>query len=609
MPPEAAPAAIANGSPEPVAARRTERPLWLRSENDRSFAILHAPAGPASSTAVLIIPPFGWEEESGHRALADWARTLADNGFATLRLELPGTRNSTGGLESRRPATWRDAVGAGAAWLRAQAGAQRVVLLGLGLGGLVAVDAISDGAAIDDLVLWSVPARGRSAIRELRLQARLIAARFPDDDVAVGDDAPFETVGFALARDAVTEFEQLRLGERPIPPAAGRRALLLGRDGMAVDDGLQALLAEAGVTVSVQDGPGWGDLTHDPRSSRYPDMTVDLMIAWLREHAAVAPASDGTAADAETEPAVIEFEHEGTAMRETARWITGVDGDVFAVITEPVQAPADPLCALVLNSGSLSQVGPSRTSVDFARHWAAAFGVTTVRFDLPGLGDSPGDSDYYLRDSAYYDTALVTQTGAVIDRCIELGLPSRFVLAGLCSGAYTALHGALADRRVVGVLLLNLWAVYFSDELLAEREPGDALKRLRHEGVGRLLRRDVTAEKLIGAIRSIRPGRIVAGARHAVEHAQTAEIVAALDRLRENRTETLMLFGIGEPLFDQLEREGLTGRLGAWPNVSLQRIPSRDHLFRTRALQHHVREQIDGAMVRIRDRDRAVTTG
>ena len=103
---------------------------------------------------------------------------------------------------------------------------------------------------------------------------------------------------------------------------------------------------------------------------------------------ATADASDPSAGhDVSTE-----FVEGGLAIRETAfRLDVGNGVQLPAIITEPAQAVDDPLCAVMLSSGSLSSVGPNRIWVQAARRWAAD-GVTTVRVDFRGIGDAPGDA-------------------------------------------------------------------------------------------------------------------------------------------------------------------------------------------------------------------------
>ena len=51
-------------------------------------------------------------------------------------------------------------------------------------------------------------------------------------------------------------------------------------------------------------------------------------------------------------------------------------------------------------------------------------------------------------------------------------MADRFVLGGLCSGAYWSLRRALVDERVRGLLLLNLYAFEYSRERVASEDGG-----------------------------------------------------------------------------------------------------------------------------------------
>ncbi|MGI8712463.1 MAG: hypothetical protein ACR2NR_04625 [Solirubrobacteraceae bacterium] len=586
---------------------RGELPVWLPSGSEHVFAILHLPAETAvRPTAVLVCSPFGWEEESGHRGVANWARALAAAGHPALRLDFPGTRNSTGDRSARFPDRWTAAVADAADWLRARTGAPRVALLGIGLGGLIGCDAVLDGAAIDDLILWAVPAAGRRAMRELRAHARMIAARYPDDATSPEPGAPMEAVGYALDVAAVAAFEAITLTDRILPDGHRRRALLMGRDGLAVDERLEAHLTQAGVTVSNQPGPGYALLTGEPQGSRAPTETIATTIGWLggdlppgESLATAIPSGERTGGVAPAVP-VVAFEHRGAPIRETAVRLRGRSEDLFAIVTEPAE-PLDATCVVLFNSGSLSHAGPNRLWVELARRWAT-LGVRTVRVDFPGIGETPGDGDGLVDDNVFYEPVWIDETVGLLDALQGQGLAARFVLCGLCSGAYWAWQAALRDDRVVGAMLLNLWTFFYSRELVAERAPGDVLGRLRQQGFGRLIRRDVSREKLVEAIRAVRPRRMLAGARHSVERDQRSEIVRALDGLRARQLETILLFGLGEPMYQQMERDGLLTQRDRWPQLSVQRLPTSDHMFRALTVQREVHTQLDAGLAQIRDR-------
>ena len=60
-----------------------------------------------------------------------------------------------------------------------------------------------------------------------------------------------------------------------------------------------------------------------------------------------------------------------------------------------------------------------------------------------------------------------------------------------------------------------------------------------------------------------------------------------------------MLFGEQEALYQEFAYHGLVDRLGRWPNLRLERIPSRDQMFRAQWLQRYVHERVDEALERM----------
>jgi hypothetical protein len=119
-----------------------------------------------------------------------------------------------------------------------------------------------------------------------------------------------------------------------------------------------------------------------------------------------------------------------------------------------VTLPSEPLprapMVVLLNSGIIHRVGANRIYVAIARTLAGS-GVTTLRFDLGGIGDSEVPAGAIsLRQGAKRDIA------AALDFLVATHGGERFVLAGLCSGAYDAFHTAVADFRVTGAVLLDI---------------------------------------------------------------------------------------------------------------------------------------------------------
>jgi pimeloyl-ACP methyl ester carboxylesterase len=582
----------------------TERACWIPLDPQPLFAVLHLPEqAPHAVTGVIVCPPFGWDELGAHRSIRALAEALARAGHPALRFDLPGGGDSGGSpRDGGRLEVWTAAVDAAARSLRAAAGCERIVAVGLGLGGMVAYRSLARGAeSVDELVLWAVPSRGRRLLRELRTFARIadveLAGADPaEEDPEVGDG--LNVAGFLLSAETVAELEALDLAELPLPGAAGLRVLLLGRDSLAPDSRLRERLERAGAAVTVADGRGYETMIADPHLAEVPREQIARIVAWVGEGpegtSAHAPPDDVAAPREAGELSVGE-----ALVRETA-FDFACDGKVLrGVLTEPVSAAEADLCAVLLNAGALRRIGPQRMWVEAARRWAAA-GIPTLRFDVSGVGDSDGEDGIFSRRSAFQRPEFDAQVQAALDALESRGLPGRFVLGGVCSGAYWSLHRALADERVRGILLLNLLAFVWSPDLGAARDRRRA-RALMHEGKLRTVLRVAATDRwrivrLLGTelrrLRSIGRGGGRCGG------ALTSEAVAILDTLREREIEVLLLLSLGEPLFDDFASEGLLKRLEQWPNLQFGRITANEHVFNRLSSQQQVHRFLDDAIWR-----------
>lgn len=138
----------------------------------------------------------------------------------------------------------------------------------------------------------------------------------------------------------------------------------------------------------------------------------------------------------------------GVACHERAVRFGDAD-TLVGIVTEPAPGLAPRAGVILLNAGVVHRVGPNRMHVEIARG-LARLGFLAVRVDLSGLGDS--DS---RRDSIPFERAAVLETQAIMSAITAQYGVSRFLTAGLCSGAVVAFNSAVADPRVAGAVLIN----------------------------------------------------------------------------------------------------------------------------------------------------------
>ena len=588
----------------------TAIPIYLDTDGieDPIFGFLHMPAdGERGEIAVLLCPPFGWEDICSYRSRRDWAEQLTVAGHPTLRIDLPGTGDSGGSpRDPARLSAWTGAVASAAEHLRATTGCGVLTAIGIGLGGLVACKAISEGAAIDDIVLWGVPTRGRAFTRELRAFARMNGS---DLDPTPGADLiPSPTRsdeiwagGFLVSAETTEALEALDLSTLPYRSGHPRRALLLKRDGIDVDPRLRERLQEAGAAVIIRAGPGYGQMVNEPHLARSPTDTFSQVQSWLDDAPSDNVARPSLAALASSKAAAagqstVDLAVEGTRIRESPLTIAQPFGDLFAIVAEPIDARPAGLCAVMLNAGAIRRVGPNRMWVETARRWAAR-GVPTVRLDLEGIGDADGDGERFTELAELYAPELVDQVCAALDALEARDLGCHFVLAGLCSGACWSFHGALRDERVVAAFMLNPRALFWDPSLETARNLRRGLLRL--SSWRRVLRSEVSPAEMATLAWRAPFALLRRGAtRWSAGRAGEDELDRALDRLRDTGKHLQFIFSDNEPLHEELEQQGRLDRGDRWPNLELALVPGRDHTLRSLYSQQHAHDRLDRALDR-----------
>jgi alpha-beta hydrolase superfamily lysophospholipase len=504
----------------------TEQVGWVPTRSGEVFAALHLPgdrrplaARPAAEcrgTAVMLVPPFGWEAMSSARNLRGWARSLAEAGYPAVRYHAPGAGDSAGDARTQDLDTWSAALADLVAHTRAATGCDRIAVVGLGLGGLVAARAVHDRCRVEDLVLWSTPVKGRLLLRELRAFAAMTTepGDAPPETAAaaapVEQDGVLWVHGYPLGARAQEQLAQLDLAELDLTGV--ERALVLGRGTLPHDARLVAALTAAGAEVGGGPGPGYDELTVEPRLSQPPTEVAVQVLGWLLDN--------GPEAEPGRWPVMSVQEHQV------------VLGSVSAVVNQPAQPV---LTAIFVGAGATPRPGPNRLWTEAARRWAE-WGIASLRLDLFGVGEGAGPDAWETGPDGFYEEPYRAQVRSALDLALEEGLPPRFLLVGLCSGGLWAAQTALADDRVVAVVVLNSNSLVWPPPL-APLSPAERFRHLTRGSTWQPLLRDAAARQ--DAARRIRRslrlltdrvvGEPAPGARRRAP-ANTVQVLRALEQ-------------------------------------------------------------------------------
>ncbi len=195
-------------------------PLFIDGPAGRLFAVHHPAMTTPRRGKVIYLPPFAEEMNRSRRMAHLQASDLADRGFDVLILDPFGTGDSEGDFGDTDWAIWRGDVGAAVDWFAVQ-GPGPVVLWGLRLGALLALDAAADVCRdrVDRLLLWQPVIDGETSMTRF-LRLKTVARLMDDGPVAtpadlrrqLADGLPVEIAGYRVGAKLAREIGALELG-------------------------------------------------------------------------------------------------------------------------------------------------------------------------------------------------------------------------------------------------------------------------------------------------------------------------------------------------------------------------------------------------------------
>lgn len=145
---------------------------------------------------------------------------------------------------------------------------------------------------------------------------------------------------------------------------------------------------------------------------------------------------------------LVVLEGSGVFLRGTLHKASRQDAESKTGLTE-----RDRVGIVFLNSLSI----PRASTGDSAVYWADAFaacGYPSFRFDLPGLGDTPGILATNLLDFIN-GGGYAAITSAKMKELVERFDLSGVVIVGHCAGVVTAVHAATSCKECKGLILMD----------------------------------------------------------------------------------------------------------------------------------------------------------
>ncbi|MGS0891022.1 alpha/beta fold hydrolase [Burkholderia stagnalis] len=417
-----------------------------------------------TSQGVILCESLGHEAVWTHKLMRAIAEQLAREGITVLRFNYPSAGDSAGSdLDADRYAACVDSIHRAIDLMRDDVGVTALTLVGIRAGALFAMLAATGAGRhshvsprIDTMVALAPAVRGRAYLREMSFVHRQwLDTAPPAIRLAHRDEPCMNVLGHRFPADFTDAIKAADLCDivRDAPTLPGEMLLIQPEqgDGPALRD---ALLAR-GVDVTSDPFDEWSSTMLDGTRSRLPRAAIETVVRWVVERAprpaVVAQPPARIAPVWEGESGVALDMHDMTEQV-VAIGPTRLVGVLCRPAATRPDMPAGP-AVVIANTASNPRSGDGRIGVRFARALAQV-GVTTLRIDVTGIGDSgPQAPDEQAR--VVYSTQSIDDVAAAADWLRALGHPA-VIAAGICSGAYAALHAAVKTTALDGVIAINL---------------------------------------------------------------------------------------------------------------------------------------------------------
>ena len=417
------------------------RPLFI-PHNKHHLLVWHHPALATArrGVGVVLCPPCGGENIAAYRAWRKLAKQLAGIGFDVMRFDYEGTGDSGDPKECVQPDAWLQNIERVVNTARTITSSSEVVLIGLRVGAILALQAAVASGGVTSLVLWSPFRSGRACVRELKAFARFSGDTRATEDIERPDMLP---PGHVPPEPIVSALEQWNLDSLSTAPAFN--VLLVEHDDRPSDPKIGECLERLGTCVTRVRPEGTAQMLGP--SASIPDDALDVIIRWVGDQRS----EDRKGADIEKTATSSSRVAHGSGYQERAVRFGPADR-LFGILSVPSGVDVGAPAIIFLNTGAEYRVGPHRLYVPLSRHWAAQ-GHVVFRYDVGGIGDS--DAPLGASDNVPYPAHALDDAREAIAFVRKQAPGRRVIVAGLCSGGWHAFVAARAGLAVDAIVSFN----------------------------------------------------------------------------------------------------------------------------------------------------------
>jgi alpha/beta superfamily hydrolase len=439
--------------------------VYFESGEGELFGCLHQDAEVVQKNCgVVICSPFGFEYTHGYRSFKYLANSLAAKGLPTLRFDYHGVGNSSGSTASTDSLNQlKQDILSSITFLKQSTGVEKICLLGFRLGATLAAE-LSSKFEVDFLILWAPIVSGKKYARELQLV--MMSA---EDQSNNKGDGSIDAAGIAMSVTALAELKKINLLE--VKLKIKERVLLVNRSEIQGESALFDKLIVDQVATDEITVAGFIKMMDEPHFTEIPKVAIEDISEWLSGH--VGKAKQQVTKHSQKNKIQLKNNFEEAHC-------FGVNKDLFGVLSYLDNPKNDKPIIVLLNAGSVHNVGPHRLYVGLARALAVD-GYASFRVDIHGLGESGSLEEQKENDP--YGKSAVPDALEALKFLKEVYGQNRFILMGLCSGAHTAFHATIqagCDYEIVNTVLINPLTFHWKDGMNLEATMNSELKHF-HE--------------------------------------------------------------------------------------------------------------------------------